>query len=45
MTHAQPVDVTVQGFNELCREGAALQLDHYQRPYVWDSIKVNQLLK
>lgn len=44
MTQAQPVDVIVQGFNELCSEGAALQLDHYQRPYVWDSIKVNQLL-
>ena len=44
MTQAQPVDVIVQGFNELCSKGAALQLDHYQRPYVWDSIKVNQLL-
>ena len=40
----QAVKVRVMDFAELCTEGAALQLDHYQRPYVWDSLKVNQLL-
>lgn len=40
----QAVKVLVMDFAELCTEGAALQLDHYQRPYVWDSLKVNQLL-
>ena len=40
----QAVKVLVMDFAELCTKGAALQLDHYQRPYVWDSLKVNQLL-
>ena len=40
----QAVDVLVMDFADLCTKGAALQLDHYQRPYVWDSLKVNQLL-
>lgn len=44
MTQLQPVAVSVQSFNQLCGEGASLQLDHYQRPYVWDSAKVTQLL-
>ena len=40
----QAVKVLVMDFAKLCTEGAALRLDHYQRPYVWDSLKVNQLL-
>lgn len=31
-------------FATLCNKGAALQLDHYQRPDVWDTLKVKQLL-
>lgn len=40
----QPVEVCVMDFATLCNKGAALQFDHYQRPYVWDTLKVNQLL-
>jgi hypothetical protein len=32
------------GFNELCDTGHSLQLDHYQRPFVWSRRKVLQLL-
>lgn len=45
MTIKQPVEVCMMDFATLCDNGATLQLDHYQRPYVWDRHKVNQLLE
>lgn len=45
MTIKQPVEVCMMDFATLCSNGATLQLDHYQRPYVWDRHKVNQLLE
>ena len=38
------VQVEVLGFNELRRLDYSLQLDNYQRPYVWGADKVGQLL-
>ncbi|WP_298723051.1 DUF262 domain-containing protein [uncultured Oceanisphaera sp.] len=39
-----PVQVKVLGFDELRQLDYSLQLDNYQRPYVWGKDKVGQLL-
>lgn len=38
------VDVSVKSFNKLQRFKYPLALDNYQRPYVWNDVKVRQLI-
>jgi hypothetical protein len=38
------VEVTTWSFANLCEQPFRLKLDHYQRPYVWNRAKIEQLL-
>lgn len=42
---SEQVDVQVYTFSELLNLGYPLALDNYQRPYVWDREKIEQLVQ